>query len=127
MSSHELMLRIDLLLSHVWMVRAFLKHSEEAAEDDELASVHRELYDYMLALGAPLKANNPEEYLKLARKKFSKLRQATDLFREIQPEVSGHTNFQMAAQSLTAAVTEIGELLEGKSPAPRRPPTEGED
>ena len=38
------------------MVRAFVKHSDEATEDDELASVHRDLYDYMLALGAPLKA-----------------------------------------------------------------------
>jgi hypothetical protein len=105
------MQRIDTLLSHVWMVRAFVKHSDEAQEDDELASVHRELYDYMLALGAPLKAGDAEEYLKLATKKFGKLRQAAELFREIQPEVSSHTNFQMAAQSLTAAVREIGELL----------------
>ena len=88
---------------HVWMVRAFLKHSEEAAEDDELAEVHRELYDYMLALGGPLKEGNAEEYLKLARKKLAKLRRATDLFVQIQPEVSQHTNFQMAAASLVAA------------------------
>ncbi len=129
MTPIERMHQLDTLLSHVWMVRAFLKHSDEAAEDDELASVHRELYDYMLALGAPLKANDPEEYFKLAHKKFSKLRQATELFREIQPEISGHTNFQMAAQSLTAAVAEIGELLEGKQPtkAHREHAEQGED
>jgi len=40
-SPSELMKLIDTQLAHVWMVRAFLKHSEEAAEDDELAEVHR--------------------------------------------------------------------------------------
>ena len=39
---------IDKLLSHVWMVRTFLKHSEEAEEDDELREVHRTLYDLSL-------------------------------------------------------------------------------
>jgi hypothetical protein len=34
-----------------------------------------------------------------------------ELFREIQPEVSAHTNFVMAARSLTAAVDEIGQIL----------------
>jgi hypothetical protein len=111
MDPAERMRRIDALLAHVWMVRAFLKHSEEAQEDDELAEVHRELYDYMLALGGPLKDNDPAAYLKLATKKFAKLRQAADLFVRIQPEVSAHTNFQMAAASLTTAVKEIGELL----------------
>jgi hypothetical protein len=106
------MRRIDALLAHVWMVRAFLKHSDEAQEDDELASVHRELYDYMLALGGPLKENDTATYLKLATKKFSKLRQATELFARIQPEVSMHTNFQMGVASLTTAVQEIGELLQ---------------
>ena len=40
--------RIDGLLSHVWMVRAFLKHCEEAEEDDELNAVQRTLYDLSL-------------------------------------------------------------------------------
>ena len=111
MSANDLMQRIDTLLSHVWMVRTFLKHSEEAEEDDELCEVHRALYDYMLALGGPLKAGNAEAYLKQAKKKYAKLRKATELFLEIQPVISSHTNFQMAAASLKTAVDEIGQLL----------------
>src|SRR4051812_29569163 len=110
MSPTDLMHAIDTQLSHVWMVRTFLKHSDEAKEDDEVAEVHRELYDYMLALGAPLKEGNAEEYLKIARKKLGKLKKATELFEKIQPEVSGHTNFMMAAASLKAAVAEIERL-----------------
>jgi hypothetical protein len=113
----DLMHLVDTQLAHVWMVRAFLKHSDEAAEDDELAEVHRELYDYMLALGGPLKAGDADEYLKLARKKLAKLRRATELFIRIQPEISQHTNFQMAAASLTAAVSHIGQLLDANSPS----------
>jgi len=112
MSPTDLMHQIDTQLAHVWMVRAFLKHSEEAAEDEELAGVHRELYDFMLALGGPLKEGNAEEYLKLARKKLGKLKRATETFAQIQPEISQHTNFQMAVASLTAAVAEVGRLLE---------------
>jgi hypothetical protein len=103
---------IDTQLAHVWMVRAFLKHSDEAAEDDELAEVHRELYDYMLALGGPLKENNADEYLRMARKKLGRLKKARESFATIQPEISQHTNFQMALLSLTAAVAEIVGLLE---------------
>jgi hypothetical protein len=113
MTPADLMHAIDTQLAHVWMVRAFLKHSEEAAEDEELAEVHRELYDFMLALGGPLKEGNAEEYLRLAGKKFGKLKRATETFTHIQPEISQHTNFQMAVASLAAAVTEIGRLLEG--------------
>ena len=111
MTPTERMQRIDNLLSHVWMVRTFLKHSEEAEEDDELREVHRSLYDYMLALGGPLKAEDAEAYLKQAQKKYPKLRKATELYVEIQPEISSHTNFQMAATSLRNAVDEIGQLL----------------
>lgn len=107
--------QIDTLLSHVWMVRTFLKHSEEAEEDDELREVHRTLYDYMLALGAPLKEGNHAKYLKQAKKKLKKLKNATELFEEIQPEISSHTNFQMAAHSLKVAVAQVAELLEKKS------------
>ena len=112
MSPTDLMKTIDTQLSHVWMVRAFVKHSDEAAEDEELAEVHRELYDFMLALGGPLKEGNAEEYLKLARKKFGKLKRAAESFERLQPEVSQHTNFLMAVASLNAAVNEIGRLLE---------------
>ncbi len=110
-ASHELMMRIDELVSHVWMVRTFLKHSDEAVDDEELADVHRGLYDYMLALGPSLESGDYKRYLHIARKKLSKLRAATKLFLEIQPEVSGHMNYRMAARSLKLAVTEIERLL----------------
>src|SRR5690348_5528354 len=112
MTTTDLMHAIDTQLAHVWMVRAFIKHSEEAAEDEELAEVHRELYDYMLALGGPLKDGNAEEYLKIARKKLAKLKKAAELFEASQPEVSQHTNFIMAVASLKRALKEIGSLLQ---------------
>lgn len=115
--SHALMLRIDTLLSHIWMVRTFLKHSEEAAEDDELAEVHRELYDYMLALGPALQSGSADDYLRMARKKLARLKRATSTFLEIQPEISSHTNFQMAARSLQAAVNQVADLLDQGSAA----------
>ena len=104
---------IDKLLSHVWMVRTFLKHSEEAEEDDELLEVHRGLYDYMLALGQPLKDGDHAKYLKMAKKKLKRLKAANELFQEIQPEISSHTNFQMAAHSLRISVAQVAELIEG--------------
>lgn len=108
---------VDRQLAHVWMVRAFLKHSEEAEEDEELCEVHRTLYDYMLALGGPLKANDAAEYLKIARKKLGKLCRAADSFTDMQPEVSTHTNYQMAVASLNAAVGQIERLLGSSAPA----------
>ncbi|MDG2185199.1 MAG: amidohydrolase [Mariniblastus sp.] len=112
METEERVRKIDGLLSHVWMVRTFLKHSEEAEEDDELNEVFRSLYDYMLALGSPFNAGEYDKYLKLSRKKLGKLKNATTLFLEIQPEISSHTNFRMAAQSLKLAVDQIVEILE---------------
>ena len=115
LSDRERVQEIDRLLSHVWMVRTFLKHSEEAEEDDELREVHRTLYDYMLALGGPLKDGDDAKYLKQAKKKLKKLQNATELFEEIQPEISSHTNFQMAAASLKLAVAQVAVLV--KPPA----------
>ncbi len=99
------MQQIDRLLSHVWMVRTFLKHSEESQEDEELQSIHRTLYDFMLALGPSLAADDAQAYLRQAGKKLGKLE-------EIQPEVSQHTNFQMATLSLRVAVDEVSRLLD---------------
>lgn len=111
MSDTDSMRQIDRLLSHVWMVRTFIKHSDEVEEDDDLQEVQRVLYDYMLALGSAWKAQDAESYLRQARKKRTRLRDATALFAEIQPEISTHTNFQMAVASLQAAVHQIDALL----------------
>jgi cob(I)alamin adenosyltransferase len=108
----EAMQRVDTLLSHVWMVRTFLKHSDEVTDDEQLADIHRTLYDCMLALGGPLKEGNADEYLKMARKKLARLKRAAEQFRQLQPEVSTHMNFQMAVQSLSGAVNEIAAVLE---------------
>jgi len=107
----SLMHRIDALVSHVWMVRTFIKHSEELEDDPELSEVQHTLYDYMLALGPAWKAQDEEAYLKQAKKKISKLRQAADDFSELQPDVSTHMNFQMAVRSLQCAVAEIEAVL----------------
>lgn len=111
MSPDDAMRRIDALLSHVWVVRTFVKHSEEAEDDDELMEVVRTLYDYSLALGSAWNAQDSAEYLKLARKKLAQLRHATARFAELQPQVSDHTNFKMAVRSLTTAVDDIGQIL----------------
>lgn len=112
MTSQETMQRIDALVSHVWMVRTFIKHSEEVEDDPELSEIQRTLYDYMLALGSAWQAQDGEAYLKQAKKKFSKLQRATVEFAEIQPEISTHMNFKMAVVSLQVAVKEIEAVLD---------------
>ena len=112
MTEEEKVARIEILNSHVWMVRTFLKHCEEAEEDDELQDVFRGLYDFMLALGQASADKDIAAFLKIAKKKIRKLRATTDLFLEIQPDISSHTNFQMAATSLRHAVREIESLLQ---------------
>ena len=105
------MQHLDALFSHVWMVRTFLKHSEELEDDPELSDIQRALYDTMLALGTAWKDQDETAYLKQATKKLGKLRKATDEFTKLQPEVSTHMNFQMAARSLEQAVSEIERIL----------------
>ena len=112
MTPEQAMPKIDDLVSHVWMVRTFIKHCEEVEEDDELAEVHRALYDFAHALGPPLKSGDAAAYVKTVKKKLSKLKKATELFTEIQPEISSHTNFQMAETSLRVAAGEIADVLE---------------
>lgn len=111
MSPHELMHRIDALASHVWVVRTFVKHSEEAEESPELMEVVRELYDFCLALGPSLQAGDAEAYLKIVRKKLPRLERAAERFAELAPQVSAHTNFKMAVQSLATAVGDMARLM----------------
>ncbi len=98
---------IDTEIAHIWMIRNFLKHADEAEDDEDLRDVARDLYDFILAVGPLDKVDDPAVYLKMAKKKLSKLRKATELYEAIQPEVSGHTNFAMAARSLRTSVDRI--------------------
>ncbi|MFG0291384.1 MAG: amidohydrolase [Rhodopirellula sp. JB044] len=103
--------QIDAELTHVWMVRTFLKHCDEAEEDEDMHEIVRDLYDFILAVGPVDDSTDPAAYLKMAKKKLRRLSGATQLYEQIQPEVSGHTNFLMAARSLRLAVDKINELV----------------
>lgn len=103
---------IDEQLAHLWMVRTFIKHSDEAQEDEDLRDIARDLYDYILAVAPAKLAEDDEAYLKMARKKFSKLRKAAELYDEIQADVSSHTNFEMANKSLQLVVQQIESILQ---------------
>lgn len=111
MSADEAMRRIDALAAHIWLVRTFVKHSEEAEEDDELMEVVRTLYDFCLSLGPAWTAQDSTAYLKMVRKKIAGLREAVTRFAELQPQVSDHTNYKMAVRSLTTAVDDIAAVL----------------
>ena len=65
--------RMDDLLSHVWVVRTFIKHSEEAEEEEGLLEVQRVLYDYMLALGPALKARDSSKLPQASGQEVSSL------------------------------------------------------
>jgi len=108
----EKVARLDELVSHLWMVRTFLKHCEEAEEDEELCEIHRDLYDFMLAIGGPSRDKDDAACLKIAKKKLKRIKAARDLFLKIQPDVSTHTNFRMTAASLNTVVNEIQAILE---------------
>jgi len=102
---------IDAEIAHVWMVRTFLKHCDEAEDDEDIREVVRDLYDFILALGSLDDVDDPGAYLKQAQKKLKRLRRATELYETIQPEVSGHTNFAMAARSLRLATERIASAI----------------
>ena len=109
--------QIDNQLAHLWMVRTFIKHSDEAQEDDDLKEVARELYDYILAVAPAKLAEDNDAFIKMAKKKFTKLKNAAELYDEIQADVSSHTNFEMANRSLKLVVAKIDELLQSVSPS----------
>jgi hypothetical protein len=106
------MQRLNLVLAHAWMVRNFLKHADEVQEDEEMLDVHRMIFDYIRAVEPSWQRNDPKEYLHRARGKLPKLRRVAEYFQREYRRVSDHTNFQMAATSLTFCVQQIEEVLE---------------
>ena len=111
MSPAEAVERLQGVLAHLWMVRTFLKHAEEIQDDENLLDVPRTLFDYVRAVEPAALRNDTREYLHRIRGKLPKLRRAAELLQSEFRRVSAHTNFEMAALSLTACVRQIEEVL----------------
>jgi hypothetical protein len=113
MSPQEAMERLNIILAHAWMVRAFLKHADEIQDDEEMLDVHRTVFDFIRATEPSFQRGDAREYLHRIRGKLPKLRRAAEFLAREYRRVSDHTNFQMAALSLSGCVRQIEEVLAG--------------
>jgi hypothetical protein len=112
MQPEDAMERIYKILAHAWMVRNFLKHADEIQEDEEMLAVPRMIFDYIRALEASYQRRDSKDFLRRAAGKLPKLRNVAQLLTREQPRISTHTNFQMAALSLSFCVSSIEEILQ---------------
>jgi hypothetical protein len=115
MSPEEAVGRLNVILAHAWMVRNFLKHADEVQEDQEILDVHRTIFDYIRAVEPSLQRKDTVEYLRRAGGKLPKLRRAAEVLEREYARISDHTNFEMAARSLTGCVQQIDEILKAVS------------
>jgi hypothetical protein len=111
MSPEEAVERLKVVLAHAWMVRTFLKHAEEIQDDEQLLDVPRTIYDYVRATEPAAQRGDAKEFLHRIRGKLSKLRRAAEVLAAEWRRVSTHTNYEMAALSLTGCVRAIEETL----------------
>lgn len=110
-TAEQATLRLNEIAAHLWMIRTFLKHADEIQEDAEMLEVPRMIFDYIRALEPSTLAGDFARCVRLARGKLPKLRRVQEYFAREHRRVSDHTNFQMAALSLTACVARIEEIL----------------
>ena len=103
--------RLNVVLAHLWMIRTFLKHADEIQEDEELLDVPRTLYDSIRAVEPAFQRGDYAEFLRRLKGKLSKLKKLAAFFTANFKRVSTHTNFEMAAMSLTGAVQEMEEIF----------------
>jgi hypothetical protein len=123
MKPDEAMERLNDVMAHAWMVRNFLKHADEVQEDEEMLEVHRMIFDYIRAVEPSYQRKDAKEYLHRIRGKLPKLRRVAESFATDYRRVSVHTNFEMAARSLSACVRQIEEILAAVGSSP--PEAEG--
>jgi hypothetical protein len=111
MTPEEAVERISVVLAHAWMVRTFLKHSEEIQDDEEMLEVHRTLFDSIRAVEPAYQRKDYAEYLRRIRGKVPKIRRVAEFFAREYRRITDHTNFQMAALSLSGCVRQLEEIL----------------
>jgi hypothetical protein len=111
MSPPEAIERLNAVLAHLWMIRTFLKHADEVTEDEQLIEVPRLLYDSIRAVEPAFLAGDHATYIRRLKGKLPKLKKCAELFMAEYKRVSAHTNFEMAALSLSGAVRQMDEIL----------------
>ncbi len=116
MQLEEAMQRLNEQLAHAWMVRTFLKHADEVQEDEALLTVPRMIFDYIRALEKSYQNKDAKDYFSRAQRKLSKLKAVARTLAAEHARVSSHTNFQMAALSLSTCVREIETILQAVRP-----------
>lgn len=116
MTPEQAMERLNLILAHAWMVRAFLKHADEIQDHEEMLEVHRAIFDFIRAVEPSYQRKDAKEYLRRLTGKLPKLRKAAEYFAQHYKTVSDHTNFQMAALSLAGCVQHIKDILADMEP-----------
>ncbi|GBD37295.1 hypothetical protein HRbin36_02426 [bacterium HR36] len=118
LAPEEAMHRLNVIMAHLWMVRRFLKHAEELEQAPHLHEVHRVIFDYVRAVEPSWQRRDAREYLRRARGKWPKLQRVAELLSQEYRQVSDHTNFEMAALSLSGCVQQIAEILNAVSTTP---------
>jgi hypothetical protein len=81
-----------------------------------MLEVHRMTFDFIRATEPAFQRRDAKEYLHRVRGKLPKLRTVVEYFANDFRRVSSHTNFEMAALSLSGCVKQIDEIL-SKLPA----------
>jgi hypothetical protein len=125
MSPEEAVGRLQTVLAHAWMVRTFLKHSEEVQDDEEMLDVHRTLFDAIRAVEPSAQRRDWKDYLRRLKGKLPKVRRVAEWFAREYRRITDHTNFQMAAASLSGCVRQMEEIFaaaEHGGPAETPPP-----
>jgi hypothetical protein len=124
MTPEQAVERLNAIMAHAWMVRAFLKHADEIQDDEAMLDVHRVIFDYVRAVEPAAQRGDATEYLHRARGKLPKLRRVAEFLAKEHRRISDHTNYQMASLSLTDCVRQLEEVLAAVSPgqSPPSPP-----
>jgi hypothetical protein len=111
MTPQEAFERLNTVLAHAWMVRTFLKHADEIQGSEEMLDVPRTLYDSIRAVEPARECGDFADYLRRLKGKLPKLRRAAEYFALRFREFSPHTNYEMAAVSLTGVVRQLEEIF----------------
>ena len=82
-------------MAHAWMIRTFIKHSDEVEDYPELNEMARTIFDVFRAVETQVE--DPLSYFRTVRKKLRTLSSAAEQFEKDAWHASTHTNFQQAA------------------------------